>query len=185
MTNELGRPRPPPYESLPSVPTFTLNSSDVRDGEAFPSDQRGAGAGGKDISPQLSWSGAPTGTKSFAVTMFDPDAPTPSGFWHWVVVGIPANVTSLPRNAGTLEGAALPRGAAQLPNDVRTAGYIGAAPPKDHGAHRYFIVVHALDVETLPVPADGTPAYLSFVMLEHTLARATLVATAETRGGHS
>jgi Raf kinase inhibitor-like YbhB/YbcL family protein len=117
--------------------------------------------------------------------MFDPDAPTPSGFWHWVVVGIPANVTSLPRNAGTLEGAALPRGAAQLPNDVRTAGYIGAAPPKDHGAHRYFIVVHALDVETLPVPADGTPAYLSFVMLEHTLARATLVATAETRGGHS
>ena len=181
MLNESHRTRPNRYESLPAVPAFSLASSDVKNGEAFPSDQRSAGSGGRDISPQLSWSGAPAGTRSYAVTVYDPDAPTPSGFWHWAVVGIPASVTSVARNAGTTDGAALPKGAVQLPNDARLPGYLGAAPPKDHGPHRYFIVVHALDVETLPVPNDGTPALLSFVMLGHTLARATLVATAETR----
>ena len=184
MTNANRQPRPAkpnPYEALPAVPTFTLTSNDVDDGQVLPLDQRSAGVGGKDISPQLSWSGAPAGTKSYAVTMYDPDAPTPSGFWHWAVFGIPPSVTSLPRNAGAMGDATLPKGAVQLPNDARMAGYIGAAPPKDHGQHRYFIVVHALDVGTLPVPHDGTPAYLSFNMHGHTLARATIVATAETR----
>jgi Raf kinase inhibitor-like YbhB/YbcL family protein len=181
MTNEPRRTNLNPYASLPAVPTFTLTSSDVKDGGPVPSDQRSAGAGGQDISPQLSWHGAPAGTKSYAVTMYDADAPTPSGFWHWALVGIPASVTSLPRDAGKADGEALPKGAGHMPNDARVASYIGAAPPKDDGPHRYFIVVHALDVETLPVPNDGTPAYLSFVMLGHTLGRAMLVATAETR----
>ena len=177
--------KPAPYASLPSVPAFALTSNDVKNGETFHPDQRAGAAGGSDISPQLSWSGAPAKTKSYTITIFDPDAPTPSGFWHWAVTGIPATVTSLPRNAGASDGAQLPQTAVQLPNDARLKSYIGAAPPKGHGAHRYFIVVHALDVETLPVPNDGTPAYLSFVMLQHTLARATLVATAETPGGES
>jgi Raf kinase inhibitor-like YbhB/YbcL family protein len=167
------------------VPTFTLTSTDVKNGEPLSPPQLSAAVGGKDVSPQLSWSGAPVTTKSYVVTMFDADAPTPSGFWHWAVVGIPASTTSLPHNAGTTDGGALPNGALHLPNDARATSYLGAAPPKDHGPHRYFIVVHALDVEKLPVPNDGTPAYLSFVLLGHTLARAVLVATAETRGGQS
>lgn len=170
-----------PYASLPTVATFALTSDDIKDGGALPLDQLSTYAGGKDISPQLSWSGAPAGTKSYAVTMYDPDAPTPSGFWHWAVFGIPANITSLPRGAGTVGGAMLAKGAVQVPNDARLAGYMGAAPPKNHGPHRYFIAVHALDVETLPVPNDGTPAYLAFNMLGHTLARAMLIATSEAR----
>jgi Raf kinase inhibitor-like YbhB/YbcL family protein len=175
--------RPNPYALLPAVPTFTLASSDLEDGGALPLDHRSASAGGRDVSPQLRWSGAPAGTRSYAVTMYDADAPTPSGFWHWAVIGIPARVTSLPRNAGAPDGATLPEGAVQLPNDARVASYLGAAPPPGDPPHRYFIVVHALDVDTLPVPADGTPAYLSFVMLGHTLARATVLATAAVGDG--
>lgn len=180
MSNESYPQKRNPYATLPAVPTFTLSSSDVRDGEPLALAQRSSGAGGRDTSPQLTWSGAPAGTKSYAVTVYDPDAPTPSGFWHWAVTGIPASVTALPSNAGSAGGAALPKEASQIPNDARAPAYIGAAPPKGHGEHRYFIVVHALDVETLPVPDQATPAFLSFVMLEHTLARATLVATSET-----
>ncbi|MGV3621156.1 MAG: YbhB/YbcL family Raf kinase inhibitor-like protein [Archangium sp.] len=157
-----------PYDALPAVPTFTLTSADVIDGTLS-----------KDpASPQLTWSGAPAGTKSFAITMYDPDAPVPSGIWHWAVFGIPASVTSVATNASS---AGLPASAVQLPNDMRTPSYTAAAPPKGHGPHRYFLVVHALDVDTLPVPNDGTPAYLSFAMLGHTLGRATLVATCETK----
>ncbi|MDC0710302.1 YbhB/YbcL family Raf kinase inhibitor-like protein [Stigmatella sp. ncwal1] len=141
---------------------------------------RSPGAEGKDISPQLEWSGAPAGTKGYAVTVYDADAPTPRGFWHWAVFYIPASVTSLPRGAGTVDGALLPKDAVQLPNDARVAGYVRATPPKGDGPHRYFIVVRALDVDTLAVPKDGTSAHISFVMLGHTLARATLVATSET-----
>lgn len=171
--------KPDPFEKLPAVPTFTLTSDDVKHGAALHDDQRSSNTS-TGVSPQLSWRGAPEATKSYAVVIYDPDAPTPSGFWHWAVAGIPASVTSLPRNAGALDGASLPSGAVQLPNDARIAGYLGAAPPSGHGPHRYFIVVHALDVDTLPVPKDGTRAYLSFTMLGHTLARATLIATAET-----
>ncbi len=175
-----GRPIPPnPYDFLPEVPGFSLTSTDVRDGEPLPSPQVSGimGAGGEDVSPQLSWSGFPDGTKGFAVTVYDPDAPTASGFWHWAVAGIPASVTELPSGAGDEAGSGLPGGAVQLRGDAGLARYVGAAPPSGHGPHRYFVVVHALDTDDLGVPAEATPAYLGFNLFSHTLARATLVPT--------
>ncbi|WP_306209078.1 YbhB/YbcL family Raf kinase inhibitor-like protein [Actinoplanes sp. RD1] len=172
-----------PFARLPQVPAFELASTAVTDGRPLPLAQH-SGAfgvpGGQDVSPDLTWSGAPEGTKSFAVTVFDADAPSMSGFWHWAVCNIPATVTTLPAGAGAADGSGLPRGAVQLPNDARLAQYIGAAPPAGHGEHRYFITVHALGVEDIGVPAEATPAYLTFTMAGHTLARATIVATAET-----
>ncbi|GAA1967974.1 YbhB/YbcL family Raf kinase inhibitor-like protein [Amycolatopsis minnesotensis] len=167
-----------PFARLPEVPAFTLTSTGVRDGRALPAAQLSGG----DASPQLSWSGAPAGTKSYAVTVYDPDAPTMSGFWHWAVANIPATVTSLPEGAGDDTGSGLPEPAFQLPNDARATRFAGAAPPAGHGPHRYFITVHALDVEDIAVPAGSTPAFLGFAMASHTLGRATLVGTAETPG---
>ncbi|GHC02929.1 hypothetical protein GCM10010348_25070 [Streptomyces anthocyanicus] len=182
-----------PFARLPEAASFTVTSTTVADGAAWPSAQRSAGVpGGKDVSPQLSWSGAPEGTRSYAVTVYDPDAPTGSGFWHWAVADIPAAVTELPEGAGDDTGPGLPEGAGddtgpglpegafQLPNDARAARYIGAAPPAGHGPHRYFVVVHALDVESIGIPADATPAVLGFTMAGHILGRAVLTATAET-----
>src|SRR5687768_14096509 len=140
----------------------------------------GMGCSGQNLSPALEWANAPKGTKSYAVTMYDPDAPTGSGFWHWAVAGIPATVTSLPEGAGDEAGSGLPESAYQLPTDAGAARFVGAAPPAGHGPHRYFITVHALDVEDIGVPATATPAFLGFNFLGHILGRATLVATAET-----
>jgi Raf kinase inhibitor-like YbhB/YbcL family protein len=176
------RPTPPsPYDFLPQVPSFEVTSTDVTDGAPLGRAQVSGvmGAGGEDRSPQLSWSGFPEGTKSFAVTVFDPDAPTHSGFWHWVVANIPVSVTELPSGAGDKDNPQLPEGAIQLRNDGGFAGYVGAAPPSGHGAHRYFVVVHAVDTDTLDVDPDTTPAVLGFNLFFHTLARATLVATYE------
>lgn len=171
-----------PFARLPEVADFTLTSTSVSDGEILrPEQMSGYVPGGRDISPQLSWSGAPAGTRSYAVTVYDPDAPTGSGFWHWAVADIPATVTQLPEGAGDDAGSGLPEGAIQLPNDARLARFLGAAPPAGHGPHRYFIVVHALDVDRIGIPATSTPAYLGFTMFGHTLGRAVLTATAETR----
>ncbi|MGY1608060.1 MULTISPECIES: YbhB/YbcL family Raf kinase inhibitor-like protein [unclassified Geodermatophilus] len=174
------RPVPPsPYDFLPPVPSFTVTSTDARHGEAMPAHCVSGvmGAGGEDRSPQLSWSGFPEETRGFAVTVFDPDAPTASGFWHWVLTGLPASVTELPTGAGDREGSALPAGARQLRNDAGFPGYVGAAPPAGHGPHRYFVVVHALDTEDMGVPADASPAFHGFNLFGHTLARATMVIT--------
>lgn len=174
--------RPNPYDSLPKVPSFALTSTDVKTGSPLAAAQMSGAfgvAGGQDLSPQLSWSKFPAGTKSFAVTMYDPDAPTPSGFWHWFVMDIPASVTSLAAGAGAADGKGLPDGAWMVPNDARMAQFIGAAPPKGNGKHRYYIVVQALDVPTLGIPKDATPAFASFNMLGHILGRAVLVPWAE------
>jgi Raf kinase inhibitor-like YbhB/YbcL family protein len=176
------RPMPPnPYDFLPQVPSFTVTSTDLTDGQPMPRPQVSGrmGAGGEDRSPQLSWSGFPEETRGFAVTVYDPDAPTASGFWHWVVTRIPASVTELPAGAGDEGGASLPDGALQLRNDGGFAGYVGAAPPAGHGPHRYYVVVHALDTDDMGVPADASPAFHGFNLFGHTLARATLVATYE------
>ncbi|MFD9548702.1 YbhB/YbcL family Raf kinase inhibitor-like protein [Nocardia salmonicida] len=169
-----------PYDALPTVPSFTVTSADITDGRPLADDQVSGvfGAGGKDISPQLSWSGFPEGTQSFAVTVYDPDAPTASGFWHWAVADIPASVTTLDAGAGS-EGGNLPAGAVSLRNDGGFPGFVGAAPPKGHGPHRYFVVVHAVDVSALEVGTDASPAYLGFNLFSHTLARATLIGTYE------
>ncbi|MFI9485620.1 YbhB/YbcL family Raf kinase inhibitor-like protein [Promicromonospora sp. NPDC052451] len=172
-----------PFARLPEAASFTLTSTTVQDGGELPAPQLSGlfgMSGGQDLSPQLTWTGAPAGTRSYAVTVYDPDAPTGSGFWHWAVTGIPATVTELPEGAGDDTGAGLPECAVQLPNDARAPRFIGAAPPAGHGEHRYFITVHALDTEDLGVPADATPAFLGFTMASHILGRATLVATAET-----
>ncbi|MGY1705614.1 YbhB/YbcL family Raf kinase inhibitor-like protein [Geodermatophilus sp. SYSU D00697] len=174
------RPTPPdPFDFLPQVPGFEVTSSDCSDGQPLPMPHVSGvmGAGGEDRSPQLSWSGFPEGTRSFAVTVYDPDAPTQSGFWHWAVANIPATVTELPSGAGARDGSGLPEGAVQLRNDAGFPGYVGAAPPAGHGPHRYFITVHAVDTETLDVTPDTTPAVLGFNLFGHTLGRATLVAT--------
>ncbi|SDF34675.1 hypothetical protein SAMN05216553_101195 [Lentzea fradiae] len=163
-----------PFASLPPVPSFELTSADVTADSPLPPAQYAAMSGrpgAADVSPQLSWSGFPEETKSFVVTMFDPDAPTPSGFWHWVLADVPASVT------GLASGATPPAPAFHVANDARVQGYLGAAPPAGT-KHRYVIAVHALDVESVVpsgVNAESTPAMLSFAILGNTLARAVLV----------
>jgi Raf kinase inhibitor-like YbhB/YbcL family protein len=134
--------------------------------------------GGKDVSPQLSWTGAPRHARSYVVTAYDPDAPTGSGFWHWAVVNIPDSVSELPTGAGRPDGSLLPGHALQLRNDASLLGYVGAAPDAGSGIHRYFFVVHALDVRKIDIPEDATPAYLGWLMDGHTIARATIVPVA-------
>jgi len=177
------------FARLPVVPSFTVTSTDVTDGQPLPEAQMSGifeVPGGKDLSPQLSWSGAPAGTRSYTVTMYDPDAPSGSGFWHWAVADIPASVTELPAGAGDVPGEHLPAGAVQLPNDARWARFIGAGPPPGHGPHRYVIVVQALGIEKvgqlqLRVQADSTPAWLGFSIniSGHLLARAVIIPWAE------
>ncbi|TSE01675.1 YbhB/YbcL family Raf kinase inhibitor-like protein [Skermania sp. ID1734] len=170
-----------PYDALPQLPTFEVTSADITDGQPLKKEQVSGmmGAGGHDISPQLSWSGFPSETKSFAVTVYDPDAPTGSGFWHWAVIDIPASTTSLESGAGDAEGTGLPHPAKQLENDARVRQFVGAAPPPGHGPHRYFVAVHAVDTESLGLPPDATPAYLGFNLFSHAIARAYIVGTYE------
>ena len=166
-----------PYEFLPRLPGFTLASASITDGQPLAMAQVSGilGAGGEDVSPQLSWSGFPEETRSFAVTVYDPDAPTASGFWHWAVANLPATVTDLP--AGVGDGSELPGAALTLANDAGLRRYIGAAPPPGHGVHRYFVAVHAVDVERLDIPETATPAYLGFNLFMHGIARALIHGT--------
>jgi len=172
-----------PYADLPQVSSFEVTSRDFVDGGVFKTAQLSGimGAGGSDTSPQLSWRGFPEGTESFAVTIYDPDAPTASGFWHWAVAEIPKSTTSLASGAGDEAGSGLPAGAVQFLNDASVKRYLGPAPPRGHGVHHYYVVVHALDVARLGLPESATPAYLGFNLFGHSLARATMVGTYEQR----
>ncbi len=168
----LSRPRAEdPYAKLPRVASFSVESHDLTDGQPLPLSAVAAAAGGQELSPHLRWSGAPPTTRSYALTCFDPDAPTPSGFWHWAVVDLPAGTAEL------AAGAVLPEGAYALPHDGGQRGYAGAAPPPGDHPHRYYFVVHAVDVDRLGVPPSATPAVLSFNLAFHTLARAMIVPT--------
>jgi Raf kinase inhibitor-like YbhB/YbcL family protein len=154
-----------------------LTSTDVTDGSTLPDAQVYAKG---NTSPQLSWSGAPDGTKSFAVTMYDPDAPTGSGFWHWTVANIPASVTSLPSGAGSGKGG-LPQGAVQGRTDFGKAGFGGAAPPPGP-AHRYIITVFAVDIDRLEVTDQDSGAVYGFNLHFHTLEKASITATYGVKG---
>ena len=157
---------------------FSLTSPDIKPGATIPLRHVGSmmGCPGKNVSPALTWSGAPAGTKSFVVTTYDPDAPTGSGFWHWVVYNIPASTTSLPAGAGDPKGAGLPSGATLGNTDISQPGYIGPCPPAGDKPHRYIFTVYALKTAKLEVPANATAAMVGFNVHANQLAKATLPA---------
>ena len=168
----LDRPvAPNPYDLLPQVPSFTVTSTDVTDGAPLKDDQV---ADKGNTSPQLSWTGAPEGTQSYVITCFDPDAPTPSGFWHWLLVDVPGDVTELATGAAAGD---LPGKAFHVRNDTGEKAFTGAAPPEGDQVHRYFFVVHAVGEPTLGVDSDASPAAVSFSLAFKTLGRAILHGT--------
>lgn len=156
---------------------FTVTSKDIHNGGTVPMTQvfNGFGCTGKDISPQLSWSGAPAGTKSFAVTIFDVNAPTGSGWWHWTVFNIPANVHSLPENAGAANSKELPAGAGEGRTDFGFSHYGGPCPPVGDKPHHYFITVYAVKVAKLPLNAESSGALVGYELHFNTLAKTHLV----------
>ncbi|CAE7636720.1 ybcL [Symbiodinium sp. KB8] len=156
--------------------TFTLSSDDLG-GQATKAEEfNGFGCIGQNQSPQLSWEHAPEGTKSFAITMYDPDAPTGSGWWHWVMFDIPAEINELATNAGNIESNRAPAGAIQSITNYGVAGYGGPCPPEGHGPHQYIITVFALNVEKLGLDAHTNPAIVGYYLGNHTLEKASIVA---------
>ncbi len=170
---------PDPYDYLPQVPSFTLESDDMRDGEPLDQKLAHSSVEGENVSPHLRWSGFPEETKGFAVTCYDPDAPTGSGFWHWVVFNLPASTTELPTGAGS---GGLPEGAVEVRNDFGESGYGGPAPPPGDIPHRYVFTVFAVDEDALDIGPDATPAYVGFNLTFHTLARAAIRPTFQVEG---
>lgn len=161
--------------TVASAQDFTLSSSDIAEGEKLSSAQvfSGFGCEGGNISPALKWEGAPAGTKSFALTAYDPDAPTGSGWWHWLVFNIPAETSSLPANAGS--GGGLPEGAVQGRSDYGTTGFGGACPPPGE-VHRYIFTLHALAVEKLDLDETASAALIGFMTNANSLAKARITA---------
>ena len=156
---------------------FTLASPTIKPGSTLTKAQvfNGFGCSGDNISPELKWSGAPAGTKSFAVTVYDPDAPTGSGWWHWVVINLPADSTGLVEGAGSAAGK-LPAGAVQGRTDFGAAGFGGACPPAGDKPHRYIFTVYALKIDKVDVPADATAALIGFMLNANKLATASFTA---------
>ncbi|MAD44996.1 MAG: YbhB/YbcL family Raf kinase inhibitor-like protein [Oceanospirillaceae bacterium] len=159
--------------STPALADFRVTSQDIRDGEMMASEQvyNGFGCEGDNLSPQLSWQDAPQGTKSFAITAYDPDAPTGSGWWHWVAFNIPASVNSIDTGAS---GSNMPEGVTESRTDYGSTGFGGACPPAGDDAHRYQFTVFALNTETLDLPADSSGALVGFYLHAHALGKARL-----------
>ena len=172
---------PLPYDYLPPVPSFSVESNNVADGQPLADAQvyNGWGMSGQNISPHLRWHGFPAETRGFAVTCYDPDAPTGSGFWHMVLLDVPASVTELASGAVSGDQSGLPAGAFCVRNDYGSKDFGGAAPPPGDGPHRYVFTVYAVDQEKLGPDADASPAVVGFNLRFHTLARAHLLAEYE------
>jgi len=155
--------------------TFTLKSKDIGGQATNKQVFKGFGCTGENISPELYWENVPAGTKSFAVTMYDPDAPTGSGFWHWIVFDIPANITELKPDAGNLSKNLAPSGAIQSKTDFGQPGYGGPCPPEGHGFHEYIITVYALKTDKLGLDQNASGAFVGFNLFSNTIAKASLV----------
>jgi Raf kinase inhibitor-like YbhB/YbcL family protein len=159
---------------------FKVVSNSFKDGDYLASSHIlsadfGFGCAGGNQSPHLAWSDAPAATKSFAITCYDPDAPTGSGFWHWLVVNIPPNITELPLDAGNPQSPILPAGALQTRTDFGKPGYGGPCPPAGDHPHRYFFTVFAVSAESLQASADTSAAVIGFQLNFNTLAKAAIV----------
>jgi Raf kinase inhibitor-like YbhB/YbcL family protein len=159
---------------------FRLTSPDIKPNGPIAPEQvfNGFGCSGKNVSPALRWSGAPAGTKSFALLVHDPDAPTGgAGWWHWLVINIPAGATELKKGAGAADGAGLPQGALQIATDFGAPGWGGPCPPAGDKPHRYNFTLHALKVEKLDVPADARASLVGFMVNANSIGKATLTGT--------
>ncbi len=155
--------------------TFTLTSTSIGGQATKEQEFNSFGCNGQNISPQLSWKNAPKGTKSFAITIHDADAPTGSGFWHWLVVNLPANTSTIAAGVGEATGKLLPKGTIQTVTDFGGIGYGGPCPPKGHGWHTYTITIHALSVDKLDVVSTTNPAVVGFNCWANTIEKASLV----------
>lgn len=155
---------------------FTLKSDDLGGQLSDAQVYSGFGCSGKNISPSLKWVNAPEGTKSFAITVYDPDAPTGSGWWHWVIFNIPANVNELKADAGQPEKKLAPAGSVQSITDYGAPGFGGACPPEDDKAHRYVFTVYALKTAKLDLDEKASPAMVGFYLNNNVIAKASLIA---------
>ncbi len=155
--------------------TFTLTSNTLGGNSTSVEEFNGFGCTGDNVSPQLSWSNAPEGTKSFAITMYDPDAPTGSGWWHWLVFDLPTDVNNLPANAGSIDAGLMSADAIQSITNYGAPGYGGPCPPEGHGTHQYVITVHALSVDKLGLDATTNPAIVGYYLWNNTIAKASIV----------
>ncbi len=166
------------HTSAHAADSLSFSSPEVKPGSTLTTAHvfNGFGCTGENRSPALSWSGAPAGTKSFAVTVYDPDAPTGSGWWHWMVFDIPASANSIPANAGTIGGELLPKGSRQNRIDYGVAAFGGACPPQGDKPHRYIFTLHALKTEKLDVPADATAALTGYMINANSIGKTTFTA---------
>lgn len=156
--------------------SLTLSSNDITQGEFMAKSQEynGFGCSGGDLSPHLKWSNVPHGTKSFAITAYDPDAPTGNGWWHWQIVNIPKNITEIATGAGSAKNDLAPKGSVQINNDYGSRGFGGACPPSGHGVHHYRFTIHALSVETLELPEGASGALAGYMINANTIESSTI-----------
>jgi len=160
---------------LAAGPAFSLESPDIKGKPKIAEEQvfNGFGCTGKNVSPALKWSNAPKDTKSFALLVHDPDAPTGgAGWWHWVVINIPAGTDALAKDAGKADGSGLPKGAAQVNTDFGAPGWGGPCPPPGDKPHRYNFTLYALKVEKLDIPAGATASLAGFMVNANAIAKA-------------
>lgn len=161
--------------SLLIAQNFSLSSTDLKGQSTKKQEFGGFGCNGENVSPQLSWTDVPEGTKSFAITVYDPDAPTGSGFWHWLAFDIPVDITTIPTGAGSTASNLMPANIIQSLTDYGIKGYGGPCPPEGHGIHTYIYTVYALKVPSLGIDSNTNPAVVGFYIWANTIQKASIV----------